>query len=94
MDAAIGDAVLSQRPQVMDAVQRMRKKAHEYGYLESNGYARVVTYPGYIEILPVDPLPFTFRFTIRLWCFRGLWGMLLSAPPLLSDLRCTLASRS
>ncbi len=51
----LGDAVLVQRPEVMDAVQRMRRKAWDYGYLRSSGYIRVGAYPGYIEILPVDP---------------------------------------
>lgn len=51
----LGDAVLSQRPEVMDAVQRMRKQAHDYGYLESNPYDRVVDDEGEYEILPVNP---------------------------------------
>ncbi|HLH01385.1 MAG TPA: DUF3300 domain-containing protein [Bryobacteraceae bacterium] len=51
----LGDAVLTQRSQVMDAVQRMRRKAHDAGYLQTNSYVRVVANPGYIEILPVDP---------------------------------------
>ena len=51
----LGDAVLTQRPEVMDAVQRMRKKAKDYGYLQPNGYLNVVANNGYIEILPVDP---------------------------------------
>jgi Protein of unknown function (DUF3300) len=51
----LGDAVLSQRPEVMDAVQRMRKQAHDYGYLESNPYDRVVDDEGEYEIQPVNP---------------------------------------
>jgi len=51
----LGDAVLTQRPAVMDAVQRMRRRAYDYGYLRSGAYVRVGVYPGYIEILPVDP---------------------------------------
>jgi hypothetical protein len=51
----LGDTVLSQRPEVMDAVQRMRRKADEYGYLITDSYVRVARYPGYIEILPVAP---------------------------------------
>ena len=51
----LGDAVLSQRPEVMDAVQRMRHKADEYAYLIASPYVRIARYPGYIEILPVDP---------------------------------------
>jgi len=33
----LGDAVLAERPAVMDAVQRMRHQAWTYGYLHSNG---------------------------------------------------------
>jgi hypothetical protein len=53
---ALGNAVLSQRPDVMDAVQRMREKAMDDGYLQSNAQDRVVVAgPGDIEILPVNP---------------------------------------
>ena len=51
---ALGNAVLVQRGDVMDAVQRMRRRAMDYGYLQSNAYYRVVGGP-YIEIVPVDP---------------------------------------
>ena len=51
----LGNAVLSQHDQVMDAVQRMRKKAKANGYLQPNSYLNVASTGGYIEILPVDP---------------------------------------
>jgi Protein of unknown function (DUF3300) len=51
----LGNAVLAQRPDVMDAVQRMRQEAMSYGYLQSNQYVRVLPSPGYIEIVPVSP---------------------------------------
>jgi hypothetical protein len=51
----LGDAVLSQRPEVMDAVQRMRKQAHDYGYLANNPYDRVVDDEGEYEIQPINP---------------------------------------
>lgn len=51
----LGDAVLSERPEVMDAVQRMRKQAHDYGYLQNNPYDRVVDDEGEYEIQPVNP---------------------------------------
>jgi hypothetical protein len=52
----LGNAVLAQRGDVMDAVQRMRQEAYNYGYLRSNPYMRVdVLGPNYIEILPVAP---------------------------------------
>ena len=52
---ALGNAVLTESPAVMDAVQRLRQEALAYGYLQSNGYVRVVNTPGDIEILPVNP---------------------------------------
>lgn len=52
--AELGNAFLAQHDDVMDAVQRMRKKAHAYGYLRTNAY--VVVSPGpYITIVPVNP---------------------------------------
>jgi hypothetical protein len=50
----LGDAVLAQRGEVMDAVQRMRRRAYDYGYLRSNADIRV-NYGSYIEILPTVP---------------------------------------
>lgn len=53
---ALGNAVLTQRPDVMDAVQRMRQQAYNYGYLRSNQYERVEAMgPDDIEIMPVSP---------------------------------------
>ena len=51
----LGNAVLTRRADVMDAVQRLRKKAREFGYLRTNPYCTVVENDGYIEILPVNP---------------------------------------
>jgi Protein of unknown function (DUF3300) len=51
----LGNAVLTQHAEVMDAVQRMRKKAKDYGYLQPNPYLNVSSSAGYIEILPADP---------------------------------------
>jgi len=51
----LGAAVLAQRNDVMDAVQRMRGEAYQYGYLRSNQYDNVVYDPGAIQIEPVDP---------------------------------------
>ncbi|MGB2638472.1 MAG: DUF3300 domain-containing protein, partial [Candidatus Acidiferrum sp.] len=49
----LGNAFLAQRQDVMDAVQRMRRKAWDYGYLRSN--AQVVVSDGpYIAISPVN----------------------------------------
>ena len=51
----LGNAVLTQRAEVMDAVQRMRRQAMDYGYLQSNNYLSVVSNGGYVEILPANP---------------------------------------
>lgn len=52
----LGSAVLAQRGDVMDAVQRQRQLAYNYHYLANNQYDRVVyAGPGDIEILPVNP---------------------------------------
>jgi hypothetical protein len=50
----LGDAVLAQRPDVMDAVQRMRRRAANYGYLRSNPSIIVGMGP-YITIMPANP---------------------------------------
>jgi hypothetical protein len=50
----LGNAFLAQRPDVMDAVQRMRRAASDYGYLRSNPRVTVSSGP-YIEILPANP---------------------------------------
>lgn len=53
---ALGDAVLAQRPDVMNAVQRMRQTAYQYGYLRTDPYQSVeVLGPGEIQIVPVNP---------------------------------------
>jgi hypothetical protein len=51
----LGNAVLNQKPDVMDAIQRMRRAARGYGYLAPNSYDNVVDNDGYIEIQPIDP---------------------------------------
>jgi Protein of unknown function (DUF3300) len=48
------NAVLVQRPEVMDAVQRMRRQARDFGYLRSGG-AVVVAGGPYITIMPARP---------------------------------------
>jgi hypothetical protein len=52
----LGNAVLADRGAVMDAVQRARATAMNYGYLQNNNQYRVVN-GGYndIQIMPVDP---------------------------------------
>jgi hypothetical protein len=51
---SLGNAFLAQQQDVMDAVQRERKEARDYGYLRSNGQIVVGGGP-YITIMPVDP---------------------------------------
>jgi Protein of unknown function (DUF3300) len=50
----LGNAFLAQNSDVMDAVQRMRHHAYDYGYLRTNPQI-VVTGGPYIEIRPVRP---------------------------------------
>ncbi len=50
----LGNAFLAQQQEVMDAVQRERKKAYDYGYLRSNGQVVVGGGP-YITIMPANP---------------------------------------
>jgi Protein of unknown function (DUF3300) len=50
----LGNAFLAQQQDVMDAVQRDRKKARDYGYLRSNSQIIVSGGP-YIAIDPVNP---------------------------------------
>ncbi len=52
----LGNAVLAQRGDVMDAVQRDRQEAYQYHYLQTNQY-ETVNYagPDDIEIMPVNP---------------------------------------
>lgn len=50
----LGNAFLAQQQDVMDAVQRERHKARNYGYLQSNGQVIVGGGP-YITIAPVNP---------------------------------------
>jgi len=51
----LGSAVLSQRAEAMDAVQRMRRQAYRYGYLRTSPYDTVVDAGGYVQIVPVNP---------------------------------------
>ena len=50
----LGNAFLTQQQDVMDAVQRERRKAYDYGYLRTNGQVVVGGGP-YITIMPVNP---------------------------------------
>ncbi len=50
----LGNAFLAQQPDLMDAVQRERHRAYQYGYLRTN--PQIIVNPGpYIEILPANP---------------------------------------
>src|SRR5580658_8495105 len=48
----VGNAFLVQQPEVMDAIQRNRAKARDFGYLRSNGQIVVGGSGPYITILP------------------------------------------
>ncbi len=52
----LGNAFLAQSPQVLDAVQRDRQTAYDYGYLRTNPYySVVVSGPHAIVINPINP---------------------------------------
>src|SRR5205085_4790184 len=51
----LGNAVLVQRSDVMDAIQVMRRRAESYGYFRSNDRMRVIATSAAVEILPYDP---------------------------------------
>ena len=55
----LGDAVLAQRPDVMDAIQRLRARANQDGYLQDPQFSRyehvAVEGPGLIQIDPLGP---------------------------------------
>ena len=51
----LGNAVLAQRQDVMDAVQRQRSFAMNYGYLRSGAGIVIARNGPYITILPADP---------------------------------------
>jgi len=51
----LGNAVLAQRQDVMDSVQRERALSMNYGYLRSNARVTVVRTGPYITIMPVNP---------------------------------------
>jgi hypothetical protein len=55
---SLGNAVLVQREEVMDAVQRLRRQARGYGYLSSNSDIDVIDQDGYVEIQPFNPYLF------------------------------------
>ena len=50
----LGNAFLEQQQEVMEAVQRERRRARDYGYLRSNGQIIVSGGP-YITIMPSNP---------------------------------------
>jgi hypothetical protein len=50
----LGNAFLEQQQDLMDAVQRERRRARDFGYLRSNGQITVGGGP-YITIAPVNP---------------------------------------
>ena len=51
----LANAVLVQRGDVMDAVQRMRRVANDYGYLRATPQYRVIYEGPVISILPIAP---------------------------------------
>lgn len=52
---SLGEAVLSQQPDVMDAIQRFRERAYLAGNLATDNRQTVANTGGIIEIKPADP---------------------------------------
>jgi Protein of unknown function (DUF3300) len=52
---SLGSAVLAQRGDVMDSVQRDRQEAYSFGYLRPSPYDNVVYDGNYVQIVPVNP---------------------------------------
>ena len=89
----LGNAFLAQQQDVMDAVQRMRKKARDYGYLRTNGQVVVAGGP-YITIMPVNPAFVCVPVYDPLVVFlRPGRDFLWAAPSVLAS-ACRWASRS
>ena len=61
----LGNAVLTQNPDVMDAVQRMRQRARSYGYLTTNGYINVIANGGISRSFPSIQMYFMCPIMIR-----------------------------
>jgi len=53
--SALGNAVLTNRAELMDTVQRLRQSAESYGYLRDSEQMRVINSPYGVEIEPVNP---------------------------------------
>ncbi|MGZ5083218.1 MAG: DUF3300 domain-containing protein [Usitatibacter sp.] len=51
----LGNAFIAREAEVMDAVQRLRRKAREAGSLQDNARERVIVEPDAIAIEPVEP---------------------------------------
>ncbi len=51
----LGEAFLAQEPQVMDSIQRLRRRAWQAGNLRPTPEQRVIVRQDYIEIQPADP---------------------------------------
>jgi len=77
----LGDAVLAQRGDVMDAIQRLRARANQYGYLRDPEFARnervEVEGPGLIRIDPLGPDYFVPYYSPQIFFVaprRGFFG--------------------
>ncbi len=74
---ALGNEVLAQRGEVMDAVQRERQRAYQYGYLRDNQYERVEAQPNYIEIVPVAARRLLCALLRSVYCLQSPASRLL-----------------
>jgi hypothetical protein len=85
--AQLGDAVLAQRGDVMDAIQRLRAKASQEGYLQDPQFARYerveMAGPGEIEIVPMGPDYYVPYYNPQIFFMaprRGFYGVFSFGP--------------
>jgi hypothetical protein len=51
----LGTAFMAHGPEVLDAAQRMRRIANDYGYLVRSKQVVITPFPAYVLIMPVNP---------------------------------------
>lgn len=69
----LGDAVLAQQPAVMEAIQRMRRYAHEAGNLQSNDKQRVVVEEKVIRVEPATEVVYVPAYNPTV-VYGGYWA--------------------
>ena len=71
--AALGDAYLGQADQVMDTIQRLRRRAYDAGHLRSTGELRLAFEDPYILVEPVSPEITYIPVYDPCWVYGSRW---------------------